>query len=315
MKNITAYIIVASVLVFACDPDVDIPGNEKVDSYSKVYMAQAEGGARKYTYGISDKPEHLTLGATYGGMDYPSGDVMINIDIDDQLVADYNSANGTSYPILPHEAYEVSGNEVKILSGEVSSSLIDVTISTQEGDMIPFEEYMMAAQITNVSEGVTLNTDLQTAYFILKYEPLIPRDAWQVVSLSTEEPAEGANGGLVSSTIDGNENTFWHSKWSGGEAPPPHWFILDMAEIYTLHGLSILTRQSDNSGKPKEIVVEISEDGDTWTEGGSYTLENTSDLQRVFFTTGFNKPARYFKVTVNSSYNAGYTHMAEIYAF
>lgn len=323
MKNKVAiyFVICLAVAICSCEPDVEIPGEDHVDEYSLVYMPQAEGGPKNYTLQINAEPEVFVLGASYGGLDYPSSDVLAHIEASPDLVNQYNSERNTHYVMLPEDAYALSDTEVLIKKGEVTSSTISLSVYTQGVSMQPFIDYMLPVQLTDVTEEYTINEDLQTTYFILRSEPNIDdypqldRSDWSVVSFSTEEPAEGSNGGLVSSAFDGQNNTFWHSQWNGGEAPPPHWFVIDMGSTQTLHGLSFLDRQSDNNGKPKDVEVEISMDGENWTPAGNFTLQNTQDLQNQFLTSGFNQEARYFKVTVTSSYNAAYTHLAEIYAF
>jgi hypothetical protein len=54
-------------------------------------------------------------------------------------------------------------------------------------------------------------------------------------------------------------------------------------------------------------------DNVSWEPAGSFTLQNTKDLQKQFLS-GF-RDARYFRVNILSSYNTTYTHLAELNAF
>lgn len=56
-------------------------------------------------------------------------------------------------------------------------------------------------------------------------------------------------------------------------------------------------------------------DNITWTNAGTFNLQNNTDLQPQFLPEGFNKQARYFKVTINSAYSATYTILAVLNAF
>lgn len=87
-----------------------------------------------------------------------------------------------------------------------------------------------------------------------------------------------------------------------------------MGEEKELHGLALYGRQSGNPGKPKDVLISVSTDGNNWTEAAQVHLENTNDEQRFFLDTFIT--ARYFKMEVLTNYgDVQYTHLAEIYAF
>jgi len=316
-------ILLTGIFHIACDPNVDILGQENIDSYTSVYMPQAEGGAKSETLNISDDPQELLFGAAYGGMNYPSRDIEVTFKVDDASAEAYNSANGTTYTILPPEAYSMTETKAIIPSGKTSSAVLKLLVNTKA--MAPFVRYIIAVKIEQAGDNEKINEALQTAYFILKTQPNredypnLDRGSWSVTDKSSEEPTEGnwGNGGLVMNTFDDVESTFWHTQWNGGTPPPPHWFIIDMGATRVLHGLSFLGRQSGNTnGRFKDVVVETSLDGSAWTVAGSFTLQDQGDEQYEFLSSGFNKEARYFKVTVNTVYEGvAYSHLAELNAF
>lgn len=322
-KNIIFNLLMVTMVVTfcSCDPDVDIPGQDDAGNYTMIYMPQAEGGPKSFTLSIKDVPAELVLGAACGGINSPGQDIVVGIEVDASLVENYNLSKGTNYTVLPQEAFTLSDDVVTIERGNATSSILKVMVNTQA--VTPFKEYMFAAKILPLDNTIPVNEKLSVAYFIVKTQPNLDdypqysRELWSVNSFSTEEPTEAnwGNGGQVLHIFDGLNNTFWHTKWNGGEAQAPHWFVIDMGEVHELHGLSFLTRQSDNSGKPKDVLVELSENGTDWIAGGSFTLKNVSTLQTQFLTDGFNREARYVKVTVTASYGAGYTHLAELFAF
>jgi hypothetical protein len=314
-------LVLAGVTVISCDPDVDIPKNNEEGGYTMLYMPQAEGGARTLTLDISETTEEIILGAAYGGVGSASQKINVTIAVDAALVDAYNLAHGTHYQALPEPAYTLSSSAVVIEPGVFTSTPARVAVQIQH--ITPFKEYMLAVKIAATDANIPVNENLNEAYFIVKTSPNaenyaeFDRSLWTVAGFSTEEPKEATwgNGGQVIHTIDGNNGTFWHSKWDGGEAPPPHWFVIDMGEIKSMHGLKFLGRQSGNDGKPKEVVVELSTDATKWIPAGSFQLQNINDLQTQFLIDGFNQEARYFRVTVVSAYFAGFTHLAEIKAF
>jgi hypothetical protein len=323
-KQVALVYTIITVLMIgmsSCKPDVEVPGQDKVNMYNRIYMPQAQGGVKSYTLSIKPEPDQFILGAAYGGMSYPSKDITVRIKADTSLIEKYNLERRTSYQVLPGNAYSFSDLNVTIPRGNSTSTSLKLSVHTAL--IAPFTEYMLPVKIEVADGNVAVNEDLQVAYFILKTAPnlkdyeQIDRSTWSVVNFSSEEPAEAAwgNGGQVLHTFDAASSTFWHSKWNGGEATPPHWFIIDMGSSHIMHGLSFLTRQSDNAGKPNEVEIETSMNGVDWSVAGHFNLENTRSMQSQFLTSGFNKEARFFKVTVKSAYNAVYTHLAEIYAF
>nr|MDA3891378.1 discoidin domain-containing protein [Salinivirgaceae bacterium] len=145
---------------------------------------------------------------------------------------------------------------------------------------------------------------------------LYSRSRWQFVEASSEAPEEGeTNGGLGSHAIDGNSLSFWHSQWAGGEVAGPHYLIFDLGATVTLHGLSFIGRQSDNDGKPEEVVVSISNDyGQTWEDIDTLYLDNINAEKR-FLLDDF-KECNYIKITINTQHGGVvYSHLAEIAAF
>jgi hypothetical protein len=70
-----------------------------------------------------------------------------------------------------------------------------------------------------------------------------------------------------------------------------------------------------NSGKPKDVTIEVSDDGQNWESAGNLVLEDVVTEQKVFLDTPF-KTARYLKFTITSSHgDQDYTHLAELNIF
>lgn len=82
-----------------------------------------------------------------------------------------------------------------------------------------------------------------------------------VAADSVETSGEGANG-PIALVLDGNKDTYWHTKWVGGEDPLPHWFVIDLgAEVNNLGRVTLTPRQSSNgSGRVGDYEVQVSTD-------------------------------------------------------
>ena len=62
---------------------------------------------------------------------------------------------------------------------------------------------------------------------------------WAIVAASSFEPGEGE----PAHAIDGDPDTFWHSRWSGGEAKPPHHLIIDFSKSLNVAAVTYTARK------------------------------------------------------------------------
>lgn len=315
------HLLVASccLLGVSCSEKTEIPGGDP-DEYNVIYMSKAARSLNVVTLQMVDSVQLISFGASFGGFGFPSEDIHIQFEVDEDLVDTYNNLNETNYLILPAESYHLNKSSAVIPAGEVSTVPLYIEINPQ-AKLEAFKTYLLPVSIRDTDSKYLINNDLKTTYFlvqtILEFDnfPKYDRSEWTIWGLSTEEPNESpSNGGLGISTFDGNIDTFWHSKWVGGIVGPPHWIAIDMRESKTVHGLSILNRQKDQVGKPKDIIIALSNDGTDWIEVYETQLENVKTEQKFFVNDMRN--ARYFRITILSSYgDVRYAHIAEINVF
>ncbi|MFA6174316.1 MAG: glycoside hydrolase family 2 TIM barrel-domain containing protein [Kiritimatiellales bacterium] len=98
------------------------------------------------------------------------------------------------------------------------------------------------------------------------YETVIPfnkldhRLGWKI-SVSSAQPDEGD----PANVLDGQNGTFWHSRWSKNPAAYPHWLIADFGRPLTITAVTCLPRQGKNSnGRIKDFEIYLSDDGKQW---------------------------------------------------
>lgn len=313
--------LLMGVIVTSCLGDVEIPGGDN-NAYDVVYMPQAYNNPNVQELKYEDAVKTIVYGAYFGGYGYPAQNIEVQFEVDESQVALYNEVNGTNYDILPSGSYSII-NTANIAEGELSGEDLKVTLNPVQGKLELFKKYLLPISIKSVSGNYLANPNLDVTYFVvsasLDYNDYsnFDRTNW-VVTASSDEPAESngefPNNGLALAAIDGALNSFWHTKWSGGEPSPPHWLTVDMGETKEVHGFVLYGRQSNNDGKPKDVVFEVSADGENWVEVKNVTLQNVNDKQR-FFVDAFVE-GRYFRMTVNTTFaDKASTHLAEIYAF
>ena len=320
LKNIgnLFYLLVGMIIMASCKDNTPIPKGT-LDGSDKIYIPAAGKISTPVTLKMKDSVQAFTIGATYGALGSPDKDISVKLEANPSMVATFNAANATNYPLLPADSYTFNGNTV-IPKGGLNTELLQIKVNPNN-KLTLFKEYLLPISITQVSDGIKINENLRTAYYVVKASLAfsdfkdISRANWSILAVSDQEPAEGpTNGGVGPSAIDNNLVSFWHSKWDGGNLPLPHWIAIDMGQPTTLHGIILTGRQSDNQGKPKNIDVTISADGQTWEEAGSISFENNNTRQKFFIMN--IKQTRYFKLTVTSTHGSvPYTHMAEIEAF
>lgn len=311
--------VICCTLSYSCKDDFNLP-DQPVDSYTRVYMPQAVNAPTVKVFKITDSVQTLTYGAVYGAQGYPETDIPVTFTVSKNKVDSFNTANKTSYPLLPDGSYTLSATNAVIPKGQVSTAPLSISFKTNGAGAMPaLKTFVLPVSIAGTS--VKVNEPLRTTFYLVKTQPDLKdypnydRALWQVIDFSSEEAnGEGANNGRAIFALDGNNGTFWHTQWQGASPGPPHYLTIDMGVVKTLHGLSFLGRQADGGGKPNEVNIQVSTDNATWTNAGTVNLLNSQALQPQFFPNGF-QDGRYFKVIVNSAYNGSYTQIAELNAF
>ena len=90
---------------------------------------------------------------------------------------------------------------------------------------------------------------------------LLPVDGMKVVRASSENVE---NGKYARQAIDGRPGTLWHTKFSGGIAPPPHELVVDLGAEREIRGFVYLARQDggwNGAVKDAEFLVADRPDG------------------------------------------------------
>jgi Trypsin/F5/8 type C domain len=122
----------------------------------------------------------------------------------------------------------------------------------------------------------------------------------KVRSFSSEETT--TNNQAVKA-VDGNPATFWHTKFVGTVAQPPHEIALDLGTRYAVTNLYYLPRQDNQNGRIAKYEVYLSTDGTNWgTPVATGTFPAGTALADVAFPA---TPARYVKLRALSELAGG----------
>ncbi|MBT3279020.1 MAG: DUF4981 domain-containing protein [Phycisphaerales bacterium] len=92
------------------------------------------------------------------------------------------------------------------------------------------------------------------------FHQIVDRSSWTIHSVSSDQPGDG----VAKDAIDGNGDTFWHSRWQGTSAEYPHHIAIDFGKATKLAGITYLPRQGTNNGQVGKYAIYLSNDGKTW---------------------------------------------------
>jgi len=138
--------------------------------------------------------------------------------------------------------------------------------------------------------------------------PESPAAKWNIKA-SSFEPDEGE----PIHAIDGEPDTFWHSRYSGGAPSHPHFLIIDFKKPQDITAVIYTPRQDMSNGRLKEYEIYLSNDPENWGQPafkGQFP-PNARRPQTLKLDTPVN--ARYLKIVALSEVsNQAFASIAEI---
>ena len=98
----------------------------------------------------------------------------------------------------------------------------------------------------------------------------------------SEYPGTG-NEGPASYVVDNNTGTWWHTNWNVTVPMSDFWITLELEEETVLDALRYYGRDGSINGRVGEYKVEVSTDGDKWTQVSTGEWENTAGWKLAVF--------------------------------
>jgi hypothetical protein len=143
---------------------------------------------------------------------------------------------------------------------------------------------------------------------------LFDRSDWKVLQVSDETASDG---GGMHMLLDDNLGTYWHSQWDGGNAPLPHWAIIDMTSAKQFIKIETYRRSGNTDTKSLQYFVGDDPDPDatTWVKivEGAFTTGNSLTLEVPSGTD--TAKGRYLKLLLPDTNRDPFTSIAEIYLY
>jgi galactose oxidase len=130
---------------------------------------------------------------------------------------------------------------------------------------------------------------------LLGWPDTLTRAGW-TVSADSQDTAGGDY--AASNAVDGDTNTFWHTKFVGGVAPLPHALTIDMRSSQQVSALTYLPRPpSSPNGRVGRYRVDVSADATAWTTVATGTFADDASPKTVPFAA---TSARYVRLTAST---------------
>ncbi len=134
--------------------------------------------------------------------------------------------------------------------------------------------------LSSNSPRTTINLDQDWQFMRVRPTPIskefpdeVSKTGWRIVSVSSEETRRDK--GQASNAIDGDVQSFWHSRWSTNPAQYPHEIVIDLGRKVKASAFQAIPRQGIQNGLPKSVEVYLSDDLKAW--GAPATSGSFSD--------------------------------------
>lgn len=130
------------------------------------------------------------------------------------------------------------------------------------------------------------------------------------LSTDNQEPSEGP----IKNLIDGNYNTFFHTRWSSPQKPLPQYIQIDFNEAHQVFMFWYRNRNGSQVG-PENMDVKVSSDGENWETVTSLTSGLPSASKAEYTSEGLDagKPFTHIRFVVTKTYgDKKYFNLAEM---
>jgi hypothetical protein len=122
----------------------------------------------------------------------------------------------------------------------------------------------------------------------------------RVVGFSSED-AQNAN--VAVNAMDGDPDTFWHTRWQPKADPMPHHLVFDLGRPVAIAGVAYLPRQDQANGRIRDIEIYSTSDTNNWgTAIARAQWPNMHERQTLMFPKSVE--ARWVKFLVRSEARA-----------
>jgi len=136
------------------------------------------------------------------------------------------------------------------------------------------------------------------------------KSAWEVIAYSDQQADDGGGAGTI---LDGDFSTYWHSSYSDGAAPLPHWVIIDLKSAKDIYQIDTW-RAGNTDANTIQYWTSDNPDSDdsSWVKIAEGVFSSDGDLLSLNPADSGVTTKRYLKLVLPDSNRVTYTSISEI---
>lgn len=336
MRNYKYFIasVISSMMLFACSKSepYDIVGEPEVKFFTRLESA-GNAPQNSIIFNVSQIPNTAGSGWVNLTNSVPAvikfpvystkplkEDVTIGAELDNSLIAKYNTANGTSYAAFPN-GFLNTANLTANFAKDATATTDSISIITDGANVnnLTGKAYMAPIKLTTVSKpgaGTITNSSTYVAYIIVNVELrqikylataaeaqgtlITPRTPWAVTLTPTPT--------TVGSITDGLTTTF--SRWGVS----PGTVDVNLQSTKSITGIRLYTSNSATY-TPTQVDVYLSNDGINYDLIGSPLKANLTYANSYNYILFYKAiPAKYIRIRLSysTSTNTQNTRVTEL---
>ena len=287
------------------------PATANFLNQGNAWGTQASRDAAGLRFNLSEESEGIYKIVT---CNYP--DRQLGWDNGSGFYVDITNQAETRYQFVPVETADAAQNAFLVwveskVSGNVA--LTGYLTTSEENTVVDVKAEADEYCIWQIQDE-TKKVSLENKFAALKagaYKPMALQTSDETAAGYLWSNAPDQQEGLHPEyMLDGDVNTFFHSDWHG-VVSDPHYLEVDLGAGQSISEFAIsYTRRMNNNNRPTEIIIEGSNDGETFTairtlteaEDGLPTVAGNDSYTSPFITAA--EGYRYIRFTVSQTNNA-----------
>lgn len=305
---------------------VDVYWNDRLDSliipvelstgYDSISVILDNMEEKSYTFNIqtTDNFGHKSLFVTSFGTSY--GDVY-RATLNDRGIKSLSLSDKEGTIEWYSAPMHLVRNEIRYIKNDGSQTTVKISSidnlaklpDVKPGSTFEYRSLYIPEEVaidTFATAWKEYETPFPTEY---KYD----RSSWEVLSVSDVSTSEG---GGMTTLIDGDLSTYWQSAYEGGDAPLPHWAVIDMQTPKNISRVELYRRAGNKDAKSIELYVSDHPDANAvgWIQIGTVVFEE-GDSSSITIPGSIDMKGRYLKLLLPDSNREPYTSVAEVYVY
>jgi hypothetical protein len=148
---------------------------------------------------------------------------------------------------------------------------------------------------------------------------LLNKGEFRVLTVSDETASDGGGMHMI---IDNKLDTYWHSKWSGGSAPFPHWVVIDLGSPRNMCRIEAYRRMNTTYTDTKTVLFAVGDDpaynASTWKNIGQVVFSNImgDNMTTLDIPSSTDTDGRYLRLWLpDNNGRDTYVSISEIYIY